>query len=91
MKYKVTYADTAIEDLLRLDKSVRIRIMKWVNRNLVDAEAPTSRGKPLVGDYKGYWRYRVGDYRLIAEILNDVLVISVVAVGHRKDIYRARL
>ena len=48
---------------------------------------PRSKGKMLVGDLKGFWRYRVGDYRLICRIHDEELEILVVEVGHRKEIY----
>jgi mRNA interferase RelE/StbE len=81
--------DAAIDDLLKLDKSVRIRIVKWINKNLEGSETPTAQGKPLTGNYKGFWRYRVGDYRIIVEIINELVTVSVVAAGHRKNIYKA--
>jgi mRNA interferase RelE/StbE len=91
MKYKVTYTDTAIENLLKLDKPIRIRIAKWITKNLEDTEFPTAYGKPLIGNYKGFWRYRIGDYRVIAEIIDDIVTISIVAAGHRKNIYRTKI
>jgi mRNA interferase RelE/StbE len=91
MKYNVAYMDTAIEDLLKLDKPVRVRIAKWIAKNLEGTEIPTAHGKPLTGNYKGFWRYRVGDYRVIAEIVDDIVTVFVVAVGHRKNIYKAKI
>jgi mRNA interferase RelE/StbE len=91
MKYRVSYTDTAIEDMRKLDRSVRVRIAKWVMKHLDGAEFPMAHGKPMTGNYKGFWRYRVGDYRLIAEIFDDLVAVSVVAVGHRRDIYKVRL
>jgi mRNA interferase RelE/StbE len=51
------------------------------------ADNPTKFGKPLRKEYKGYWRHRVGDYRVISSIQDDILTVLVVRVGHRKDVY----
>ena len=51
-------------------------------------ENPRQRGKALVGERTGYWRYRIGDYRVIAKIEDGRMVILVVAIGHRREIYR---
>ncbi|WP_242325310.1 type II toxin-antitoxin system RelE family toxin [Faecalibaculum rodentium] len=53
----------------------------------MELDNPRSIGKPLKGDKKGYWRYRVGNYRIIAKILDDRLEVLTVTVGHRKEIY----
>ncbi len=51
-------------------------------------ENPRQRGKAMVGERKGYWRYRIGDYRVIVRIEDERLVIVVIAVGHRREVYR---
>ena len=63
--------------------------MAWIKKNLVDCEDPRRTGHPLTGEFQGLWRYRVGRYRIIAEIIDSRLVIVVVEVGHRKNIYDA--
>ncbi|MDU1415405.1 MAG: type II toxin-antitoxin system RelE/ParE family toxin [Veillonella sp.] len=60
----------------------------WVVKNLVDCVDPRMHGKPLKGNLKGVWRYRVGDYRLFADIQDDKLVIFLFEVAHRKEIYK---
>jgi mRNA interferase RelE/StbE len=45
-------------------------------------------GEPLVGNFQGYWRYRVGDYRIVCELQDKELLILVIEVGHRKDVYQ---
>ena len=71
----------------KLDASVRNRIKKWIDKNLVDCENPRLHGKALQGDWDGHWRYRVGDYRIIAKIEDDKVIIFVVKIDKRGEIY----
>ena len=87
MQYKVDYAKSAIKNLKSLDRPVRQMILNWIERNLIDCSNPRQHGKALVGNHSGEWRYRVGDYRIIADILDDKIVILVLNVGHRKEVY----
>lgn len=89
MKYGVEISEFAEKELLKLDSSQRRQIMAWIKKNLVDCEDPRRTGHPLTGEFQGLWRYRVGRYRIIAEIIDSRLVIVVVEVGHRKNIYDA--
>lgn len=65
---------------------MRIRIERFLKEGL-DRQNPRASGRPLAGS--DFWRYRVGDYRLLATIEDDVLVVLVVAAAHRRDVYRA--
>ena len=85
--YKVILTDKAIKALSKLDKSNSRMIFAWIRKNLEDCEDPRAHGKPLVGNHAGQWRYRVGDYRLIAEIVDKEIIIYIANVGHRKNIY----
>ena len=87
MRYGVEISEFAEKELLKLDSSQRRQIMAWIKKNLVDCEDPRRTGHPLTGEFQGLWRYRVGRYRIIAEIIDSRLVILVVEVGHRKNIY----
>lgn len=88
MKYNVIYTENALKSLKKLDKSVLIMIKAWIDKNLIDTNDPRQHGKGLTANRSGQWRYRVGDYRILAEIQEDNLVILVVEVGHRKNIYK---
>lgn len=88
MKYKVEYLPGVYKTLEKLDKFTKRIIIEWIEKNLVDCEDPRIHGKPLTADRVGQWRYRIGDYRVIAKIEDDRLVILVIAIGHRKEIYR---
>lgn len=86
-KYKVEYTVRAIKELKKLDKHTRNLIYAWIDKNLVDCENPRIHGKGLTSNRSGQWRYRIGDYRLICEISDNEIIILVLGVGHRKDIY----
>ena len=86
--YEVIFTDSALKELKKLDKPVVRGIKNWVVKNLVDCVDPRIHGKPLKGNLKGVWRYRVGDYRLFADIQDDKLVIFLFEVAHRKEIYK---
>ncbi len=88
MKYELLYTEKAVKQLKKLDKSVLVMIKAWIEKNLVGTNDPRRFGKALTGDKKGWWRYRVGDYRILADIQDDQLIILVIEVGHRSSVYR---
>lgn len=88
MKYSVEYTPQAIKELKKIDKYTRSLIFGWIEKNLVDCENPRQVGKALKGNRSDQWRYRIGDYRLLAEIKDDKVIILVLTVGHRRDVYK---
>jgi len=70
-----------------MDKPTAAMLYGWIEKNLVDCNNPRIHGKALVGDKKGFWRYRIGNYRLIANIDDAHIVITIIHVGHRQNIY----
>lgn len=89
MKYKVEYLPQVFKTLEKMDKFTKRIIIEWIEKNLVDCENPRIHGKPLSANRAGQWRYRVGDYRIIAKIEDDKLIILVIAIGHRREIYNS--
>lgn len=87
MKYRVEYTPQAVKELKKLDRHTRALIIGWIEKNLVGCEDPRRHGKGLTANRSGQWRYRVGDYRLLAEIQDDKIIILVLHVGHRSEIY----
>ncbi|MFZ1372563.1 MAG: type II toxin-antitoxin system RelE/ParE family toxin [Nostocoides sp.] len=87
MTYRVEVAPAALRQLRMLDSPARRRVQAAIEL-LADQPRP-SRAKRLVGG-EGEWRARTGDYRIVYEVRDDVLVVLVVAVGHRRDIYERR-
>ncbi len=78
----------AVKQLKKLDGYTRKLILSWIEKNLMNCSDPRLHGKGLTSDRSGQWRYRVGDYRLIAEIQEDKVVILILEVGHRREVYR---
>lgn len=88
MAYNVELSESADRELAKLDEQPRKRILKFLQR-LARMDDPRSIGEALRGSRLGeFWKYRVGDYRLISNIEDDRLVVLVLRIGHRKDIYR---
>jgi mRNA interferase RelE/StbE len=80
---------TAVKQIGKLDRSEAKRITTFLRQRLTTLDDPRSTGKALTGPQLGaYWRYRVGDYRIICDIQDDVLCILVIEVGNRRDVYR---
>lgn len=87
MIYSVELTDRAKKQLKKLDKSTAKLITAWIMKNLQGCENPRQHGKGLTANRSGQWRYRIGNYRLIADIQDDKVLILVLSVGHRKEIY----
>ncbi|MEO9886910.1 MAG: type II toxin-antitoxin system RelE/ParE family toxin [Balneola sp.] len=87
MIWKVEFDDRARKELRKLDKQTQDRILKWLRETMATEEDPRRTGKSLKGRMKGLWRYRVGDYRIISQIQDEQLLILVIRIGHRRDIY----
>ena len=86
--YKVVFDDNIKKDLKKLDKQTLKVLFNWVEKNLHNTSEPRIKGKALVGNKKGYWRYRIGDYRLITRIEDTRLLIIAIKFKHRKEIYK---
>ena len=87
MMYEVVYTLQAVKELKKLDKQTRTFILAWIEKNLVGCSDPRLHGKGLTANRSGQWRYRIGDYRVLAEIQEEKLIILVLSAGHRKNIY----
>lgn len=85
--YDLIYDKKYLKSLRKLDIQAQKIITNWVENNLLNCEEPRFSGKPLTGNFKGVWRYRIGSYRLLAKIYDDKLIIFAIDVGHRRDIY----
>lgn len=87
MNYKVKFEKNALKKLTKLDANQRIILMSWIQKNLDQCDNPRRHGKALSGDLNQYWSYRVGDYRILVEICDQELIVIVISLGHRRDIY----
>ena len=87
MTFRVVFTESARKELKKLDKYTQKIILLWLQKNLDGCTDPRIHGKALTTNRVGQWRYRVGDYRILASIEDDKLVILVIAVGHRREVY----
>ncbi len=85
--YQVVFTSKAKKSLERIDKKQVIMIMAWISKNLIDTANPRKEGKALKGKYQSLWRYRIGNYRILASIEDQELLILLVEIGHRRKIY----
>ena len=85
--YKVQYSKLALKKLQKLDRSISSAIVSWIDKNLDNCENPRLKGRTLKGNLAPFWRYRIGDYRILVEIKDQVLVIIIITIGHRKEVY----
>lgn len=88
MGYRVEYSEKALKVLKKMDKHEVIVLTLWIKKNLIGIENPYTIGKALARNKKGQWRYRIGNHRLLVKIEDKELLILVIDVGHRKDIYK---
>lgn len=89
MAWRVELAESADRELGKLDPQHRKRILKFLHGRIAKLANPRSIGKALQGSRLGeFWKYRVGDYRLICEIEDDRPLVLVLRIGDRKEIYR---
>ena len=88
MKYTIIFEKKADKQLEKIDKTQQRIIVNWIIKNLEDTDDPRRFGKVLKGNLRNYWRYRVGDYRIIAEINDKDIKIIIIEIGHRKEIYK---
>ncbi len=87
MAWRVEFEAEADRELQRLGAVAGKLLTRYLRKRLATAEDPRRFGHSLRGDLHGYWRYRIGDYRIIARIEEHRLLVLVVRVGHRKDVY----
>ena len=85
--FQVIYTAKALKSLSKLDKSQAKLIISWIEKNLINCSNPRFTGKNIKGDLAD-WRYRVGNYRILCHIIEEKIIIEVINIGHRKDVYK---
>ena len=91
MKYTWSFNQKAFKDFQKsLDKPVQYRIIKWLDSHIEGTDNPRIWGKALEGQFGTLWRYRVGSYRIIADIHDEIFNVVVVKAGKRNDVYKRR-
>jgi mRNA interferase RelE/StbE len=86
-QWTVEFDDRARRELRKLDAGTQQTILCYLRERIAGAENPRQYGKPLRKNLAGLWRYRVGDYRLICRLEENRLVVFVLKVGHRREVY----
>jgi mRNA interferase RelE/StbE len=86
--WRVEFDRAAVRDLRKLGLEGERRVLRFLRERIAGSNDPRRLGHALTGDRKGLWRYRVGNYRIIAAMEDDRFVVLVVTVGHRREVYR---
>jgi mRNA interferase RelE/StbE len=89
MAWRIEFADSAAEQLRKLDPQVTKRVLTFLRDRIAPLDDPRCIGEALRGKELGdFWKYRVGDWRIIADIEDGVVLITVVRIGNRREVYR---
>jgi mRNA interferase RelE/StbE len=89
LAWRIEFEETAMKELAKLDKQVARRIVAFLRERVAVLDDPRSIGEALKGSKLGeFWKYRVGDYRIITNIEDGVMRILVLKVGNRREVYR---
>jgi len=84
------FESKALKDLKKLDRAVASRIIDFLENRVMCLDDPRTLAKPLLGNMSGLWRFRVGDYRIVCQIKERELIVLVIFVGDRRDIYKEK-
>ncbi len=88
MSWTYRFDERALKELKKLGPEAQRVILAYLDERVAGDADPRRFGKGLKADLAGLWRYRVGDYRILCQIVDQELVVLVVSVGHRRDVYR---
>jgi len=87
VQWAYSFDERALKELKKLGKTAQREILKYLDERIATEEDPSRFGKALRGDLAGLWRYRVGDYRMICSLREGQMLVLVLRVGHRRDVY----
>jgi mRNA interferase RelE/StbE len=89
LAYEIEFDPEAVKDLRKLDRSIQARLLGFLRQRVAPLENPRDLGEALTGATLGsYWKYRAGDWRIICDIQDRRLIVRVLRLGNRRDIYR---
>lgn len=88
MIYEVTTTEKFDKAFRKLDRPIQKMIKAWIDKNLIETENPRLHGKGLTANRSGQWRYRIGNYRILADIQDNRLVLVLIDVQHRSTVYK---
>jgi len=87
MSWDYAFTEKALKELKKLGPNPSQKIVKYLKAKIQECEDPRQFGKALTGDLGEYWCYRVGDYRVLCELKDEIVIVLVVRVGHRREVY----
>ncbi len=87
MNWDYSFTEEAGKEFRKLDRYIQKEIIRYFDSRIAGKDDPRRFGKALRGDLAGIWRYRVGDYRVLCQIKDSQLLVLVISVGHRKNVY----
>ncbi len=90
MTWRLEYTDDAVKQLKKMGSVDSSRIRAWMRKHIDGCDDPRVSGKGLTGNRSGQWRYRVGDYRVLCELHDNIVTVEVFRVMHRREVYKGR-
>ena len=87
MVWTIDFSKESRKQIKKLSRYTQAQLLDYLEHKIANLENPRSRGEAMSANYAGFWRYRVEDYRVICEIKDEKLVVLVVKLGHRREIY----
>jgi len=87
-RWTLIYSENAKKNLDQLDKVAKQRIVNFLNNKVIASANPRTFGKPLQGKIRSYWSFRMSDYRIICYLEDEELIVCVVRIGHRREVYK---
>ena len=89
MAFEIEFDPEAVKDLKKLDRSVQERLIGFLKQRVATLDNPRAIGEALAGSkLGGYWKYRVGDWRIICDIQDHRIIVRVLRIGNRREVYR---
>ena len=89
MAWQIEFDPDALKELRKLDRPIQIRLLGFLRQRVGALDDPRSIGESLSGDKIGsYWKYRVGDWRIVCDIQDQRIIVRVLRIGHRREVYR---
>ena len=88
MTWRIEFEDKAFKELAQTDPATQHRIFRYLRERIARANNPQLLETPLKGQLAEYWRYRVGDYRVLCDIRDAALIVLVIRIAHRSKVYR---
>ena len=90
MVWQIEFDSEAENDLKKIDRGMQRRILRYLRERIATEKDPRRFGAPLRRELSGLWKYRLGDYRIICRIEEKRIVVYVIRIGHRKDVYKPK-